>query len=132
MQINNFSNTNQQNFNGKVVIIDDLSAVPASFVRKNAVKLKKLVNELPFDLFIKQNHKDDTVSIIAQKEKDFRKNNAKYVKISFNKNADLYDKSAEKAVKFYQAYNIKPTFVEKLKKIFNNLGEKLYKIMTDE
>lgn len=121
MQVNNISNTNKQNFNGKVVIINDLSTVPTSYVRKNADKLKSLVQELPFDLFIKQNHKEDTVSIIAQKEKDFIKNNAKYVKISFDKNEDLYGSSAENAVKIYEASNNKPTFSEKVKKFFNNL-----------
>lgn len=132
MQVNNISNTTQQNFNGKVVIINDLSAIPTSYVRKNADKLKSLVQDLPFDLFIKQNHKEETVSIIAQKEKDFRNNIAKYVKISFGKNEDLYRSSAKNAIIMYQAGNIKPTFGEKVKKIFNNLGKKLYKIMTDE
>lgn len=126
MQVNNISNTNQQNFKGKIVIIDDLSAVPANYVRQHAKQLKSLVKELPFDLFIKQNHKEGTVSVIAQKEKDFIKNNKKYVKITFDKNDDCYYKSAENAVKFYQTRNKKSSFSERIKRKIKNLIEKLF------
>lgn len=132
--ITNNSTKNNQNFQGKVFVDTDLSYYPCRFVRKYLKTMQDMIAEKPYDLFIKQNHADNTVSIIAQKEKDLGKRKAPKHIVTMHKNLEFYDVAAECAIEgFDKKLNTLPqTLTEKTKDVLKKLGRKFMAIMQDE
>ena len=85
-------------------------------------------------MFIKQNHAENTVSIIAQKEKDLGRRKAARHAVIMDKNLEFYDIAAKYAIEEFdkKLASLPPTFKEKSKKFFNKLGKKFLEIMQDE
>lgn len=69
------NNSNNQSFNGRVAIVGDLSAEPCRRIRNISTELKNIIKDKPFDLFIRENHKEYNLSFIAQKPYHFGKKN---------------------------------------------------------
>lgn len=136
MQVQKINNQNQNNtnFQGKVFVEPDLSYYPCKFVRKHLDTMQKMIADKPYDLFIKQNHGQNTVSIIAQKEKDLGKRKALRHIVLMEQNIEFYDIAAQNAIEEFdkKLANLPPTFKEKAGKIFNKLGQKFMEIMQDE
>lgn len=136
MQVQKINNQNQNNtnFQGKVFVAPDLSYYPCKFVRKHLDTMNKMIADKPYDLFIKQNHGQNTVSIIAQKEKDLGKRKAPRHIVLMEQNIEFYDIAAQNAIEEFdkKLANLPPTFKEKVGKFFNKLGRKFMEIMQDE
>lgn len=137
MQVHKVANNNVQsntNFNGKLIVEPDLSYYPCKFVRRHYETMQRLIAEKPYDLFIKQNHGEDTVSIIAQKEKDLIKNKPLRHEVIMSKNLEFYDVAADSAIKEFdkKLASLPPTFKEKAKSFFDKFGKKLMQVMQDE
>ncbi len=121
MQVQKITNTNNTPaFNGIIDIIPgDLSYRPAKYVRKAYNTMENLIKDKPFNLYIRQNHQKDTVSVIAQKENDFIKNKGLRVEYTASSSLDIYDKLAALAVDTYDVMaNSQP---KSLKQKFKNL-----------
>ncbi len=136
MQVQKINNQslNNTNFQGKIFIDPDLSYEPCKFVRQHFETMKKMIADKPYDLFIKQNHAEKTVSIIAQKEKDLGKYNANKNIVVMSQNLEFYDVAAQNAIEEFdkKLANLPPTFKEKTTKFFNKLGKKFMEIIQDE
>lgn len=122
MKIQNISQAqqNKQNFQGKINIIPgDLSYLPAKYVRNAYDAMEKQIQNKPFDLFIIQNHKQNTVSIIARNG-----NKGMFAEAVIDKNADIYEESVNRVITEYEKMQKKnkPTFKERLK----NLADKAW------
>lgn len=126
MQVQKIANNNAQsntNFNGKLFIEPDLSYYPCKFVRQHYNKMQNLIADKPFDLFIRQNHKQGTVNVIAQKEMDaLNKNSHKHV-VTMKKDLDCYDVAAESAIEGYEkTLASRPkSFKERLANLINKI-----------
>ena len=68
MQVQKINNQSQNNtnFQGKIFVEPDLSYEPCKFVRRHFDTMQKLIADKPYDLFIKQDHAEKTVSIINE------------------------------------------------------------------
>lgn len=136
MQVQNISNSQintQTNFQGRVIIDGELSALPAKLVRKSAQTLKDIIADKPYDLFIRQNHREGRILITAQKEKDYIRGKGLKADALMDKNVDLYKECAEYVVKEQDLklkYN--PTFAQKCKRFFNKLGNRFMDIVQDK
>lgn len=140
MQVQSVSNINSQNnFTGRVIIVDELSAIPNKMVRKSAEKLKQMVADKSYDLFIRENPAEHTVSVIAQKEKDFGKANKLQGHVLVSKTVDedipdVYELAAEHAFSDYEnkLESMPENFKEKCKNFFKKAGKKFLEVMQDE
>ncbi len=137
MQVQKISNNNSQNttgFQGKVFVDQDLSYYPCKFVRKHLETMKKMIAEKPYDLFIKQDHPNNTVNLIAQREIDLGRRNAVRHIVVMDKNLEFYDVAAQYAIEEFdkKLSTLPPTFKEKSKIFFNKLGRRFMQIMQDE
>lgn len=148
MQVQNISSHhNKTSFNGTINIIPgDLSYYPARCVRKAYASIKKLINDKPFDLFIRQNHEDGSVSIIAQKARPFWRKNKPSVESSIADVAhkdigtcigdrdvvDLYIAVAKNTVLKYEEKYPQKTFGEKLQAGLDKAWHKFLKTMEIE
>lgn len=132
--ITNNSTKNKQNFQGKVFVDPDLSYYPCRFVRKHLKTMQNMVAEKPYDLFIKQNHANDTVNLIMQREKDYGKKNAVNTVVTIHKNLEFYDVAAKYAIEEFDTKlkNLPQTFTEKSKEFLNKLGRTFMTIMQEE
>ena len=136
MQVQKINNQSQNktNFQGKIFVDPDLSYEPCKFVRQHFDTMKKMIADKPYDLFIKQDHAERTVHIIAQKEKDLGKRNAHRQIVTMSQNVNFYDIAAQNAIEEFdkKLANLPPTFTEKNRNFFNKLGRKFMEIMQDE
>ncbi len=134
------SNSNNQTFQGRVAIVGDLSAQPTKLVRKTAEDLKTRFKNTDYDLFIKQDYKNNRLELIVAREKDFEKTNkikGKATISTLETNPDVLDTASDYARINYENQVdakkfIKPDFKEKINEFFNKLENKLFKIMIDE
>lgn len=134
------SNSNNQTFQGRVAIVGDLSAQPTKLVRKTAEDLKTRFKNTDYDLFIKQDYKNNRLELIVAREKDFEKTNkikGKATISTLETNPDVLDTASDYARINYENQVdakkfIKPDFKEKINEFFNKLENKLFKIMLDE
>lgn len=134
------SNSNNQTFRGRVAIVGDLSAQPTKLVRKTAEDLKTRFKNTDYDLFIKQDYKNNRLELIVAREKDFEKTNkikGKATISTLETNPDVLDTASDYARINYENQVdaktfIKPDFKEKINEFFNKLENKLFKIMIDE
>ncbi len=126
MQVHNISNSqsSKQNFQGKINIIPgDLSYLPAKYVRKAYSSMEKQIKDKPFDLFIKQNHKENKVGITAQREKDIHNKNALKSEVFVASDADVYESAAAHVINEFETKLQKQpeTFITKAKKAAGNI-----------
>ena len=134
------SNSNNQTFQGRVAIVGDLSAQPTKLVRKTAEDLKTRFKNTDYDLFIKQDYKNNRLELIVARGKDFEKTNkikGKATISTLETNPDVLDTASDYARINYENQVdakkfIKPDFKEKINEFFNKLENKLFKIMIDE
>lgn len=127
MRVQNISNT--QNFKGGVLIRSNLNPALEKTL-KNSLKDINLGNK-PFSLAIENPEKGDFLSIVAHN--DFGKEDKKYTVLVHRlsqKPAVITDAVHEAVNKYETLYPA--TFTEKSKVFFNNLGKKLFEIITDE
>lgn len=126
MQVQNISNQQpNQNFQGGVSIVGQLSALPCKNVIEIAPKLKSLLFDKPFDLFIRENYTDETISFIVQKAKHFGKKNKPIAEYRidktprYNKAAknddEMYYTIAKMAVDDYEKFKLPKSFFDKCK-----------------
>ena len=122
----NSSQFTSTNFNGKTNIIPgDLSYEPAKYLGKAYKSIENMIKDKNFDLFIKQNHQQNTVSIIARQGKK-----RMFLEAVIPKDADIYEDTAKEVIQSYEdLQKSKPTFKDKVKKFLDNAGEKFLKTM---
>ncbi len=147
VQNNSGSQVTHQSFKGKIDIMPgNLSYNPSKCVRKAYNSLEKMIKDKPFDLFIRQDAKTDTVRLIAQKPEHYFRKNKPIAEAVISGAAKLEDSAAEpkysasglyisvakEAISEYEKKFPVMSFSEKAKKFFNNLGSKFMKIMQDE
>lgn len=137
MQVQKISNTqnNNQNFQGKINIIPgDLSYMPAKYVRKAYNAMEEQIKDKPFDLFIRQNHKDNTVILTVQKEKDALKNSGLKTMTAISQDADDYESVSKDLINKHEEKikNSPKTFGEKLKGFFKKVGQRFLEVIQDE
>lgn len=136
MQVQKINNQSQNNtnFQGKIFVEPDLSYEPCKFVRRHFETMKNMIADKPYDLFIKQDHAEKTVSIIAQKETDLGKIKANKHIVKMSQNLEFYDIATQNVIEEFdkKLANLPPTFKEKTIKFFNKLGRKFMEIMQDE
>ena len=141
MQVPAISNvqSNNQTFQGRINIVNDLSYNPCRYVRKAYDSISKELGDKPFDLFIKQDYKTNSLLFIAQKMQHAGRKNKPFVK-NVIANAqeldqgeyttDLYAAVARETI---NSYNDK--FASKtvnVKEFFKNIGNKFLKSLQDE
>lgn len=147
VQNNSGSQVTHQYFKGKFDIMPgNLSYNPSKCVRKAYSSLEKMIKDKPFDLFIRQDAKTDTVRLIAQKPEHYGRKNKPIAEAVISGAAKLEDNAAEtkdsasglyisvakEAISEYEKKFPEMSLGEKAKKFFNNLGRKFMKIMQDE
>lgn len=124
MKTQNISNTPQNtNFQGNVIIVNDLSAVPTKLVRRSADKLKTMIADKNCDLFIRQNHSQHSISIIAQNPKyhgNFKKPHKETI---IDQNSYFYEEAALNSIKEYEKLPL--SLSEKIGKLFKKLQTKI-------
>ncbi len=101
MQVQNIKNSqyNSQNFQGRIDIIPgDLSYEPAKYVRKAYNAMENLIKDKPYNLYIRQNHKQNNVSLIVQTEDQFIKNKGLRTEGIVSSNMDMYEELANHLV----------------------------------
>lgn len=140
MQVPAISNvqSNKQIFQGSINIINDLSYNPCRYVRKAYDSISKELGDKPFDLFIKQDYKTNSLLFIAQKMQHAGRKNKPFVK-NVIANAqeldqgeyttDLYAAVARETI---NSYNDK--FASKtvnVKEFFKNVSNKFLKSLQD-
>ena len=123
MRVNNItcSQYKSPEFKGKIDIIPGgLSYEPAKYLRKSYEAISELIKDKPYNLYIRQNYKENTVSVIAQREKDFMKNRGTRTEGVFSAADDLYKEAALGAVCTYEdlTHNTSQSFVQKFKNLF--------------
>lgn len=74
--IDKSQHSNNMTFQGSVNIVNDLSYLPCKYVRKSYDSLVKMMEDKPFDLFIKQDHKTGNLHFIAKKPEHAYKKDA--------------------------------------------------------
>lgn len=143
MQIPSISNTQPKNqtFQGNINIVNDLSYLPCKYVRKAYDSMAKMIEDKPFDLFIKQDHKNKTLNFIAKKPEDLGK-----IKKPFVKNIildapnldngqyteDLYKTVAKETIDTYNTMYPTYTKGEKIKRFFNKLANEIVEAFQDK
>ncbi len=147
MQVQNISNpqTKLQSFQGKIDIIPgDLSYQAAKNVRKAYSAMSEVIKEKPYNLLIRQNHKRNSIDIIAQDSKTFGKKNPPISvssiglgnnDLSNNDEAivDFYSSVAEYVASEYEAKNpTNLTFIDKTKNLLIKFGKKFMTAIQDE
>ena len=132
MQVQNITNSqlNSQNFQGRIDIIPgDLSYEPAKYVRKAYNAMENLIKDKPYNIYIRQNHKQNNVSLIVQREDHIIKNKGIKAEGTVSKNADLYESLAEHLIGVYdqKVKNQPMTLGQKIKNGLKKIGHKLLK-----
>lgn len=128
----------KQNFQGRVAIVGDLSAIPSKAVRQAAPNLKKLLADKPFDLFIKENYNYNCIDFIVQKPQNFGRKTPDYIYIIPKKNKESlkdpkkYYETAENAITNHERRLGNNSFSAKVKKLFKNLGQKFKEALQDD
>lgn len=105
MQVKNITNSqlNLQNFQGRIDIIPgDLSYEPAKYVRKAYNSLTELIKDKPYNLYIRQNHKNHNVKLILQKEDSFIKDKGFKAEGCISDDADLYEALTKHLINIYE------------------------------
>ncbi len=135
------SSKNNQTFQGKINIENDLSYLPCKYVRQAYDSMSKMIENKPFDLFISQNHKNKSLNFVAQKEEHFGKINKPFAKniISNASTMDngeytknLYSTVAEDTINTYEKAFLASQKDSKIKRFFNKIGQKFMEIIQDE
>ncbi len=141
MQVQTISNSqlNNQTFQGKIEILGDLSYNPCRYVRKAYNSMQELIKDKPYDLFIKQNHKDRTVNIYAVKSEDLLKKNKLFTKNEISAmsddgqaTTDLYISVAKNTIENYEKLPKPTTFKQGCSKFLKNLGNKVLNALQDK
>ncbi len=137
MKVQNITNSqfNSPEFKGKIDIIPgDLSYEPAKYVRKAYNSLQEMIKDKPYNLYIRQNHKNHTVNIIAQKEDNFIKNKGIKAEGMLSSSADLYEEVASLVINSYEKklQNPPKTFGKKIQEGLNKVWHKFLEIMEIE
>ena len=143
MQIPAISNTQQNNtnFQGKINIVNDLSYLPCKYTRAAYDSISQMIKDKPFDLFIKQNHKHHSLSMIAKKTEHIGKLNKPFIEniipdASTMDNGqyttDLYKAVAKETINIYETAFPESKKGEKIKKFINKLTNKFIEIFQDK
>ena len=142
MQIPAISATqsNNQSFQGKVNIVNDLSYLPCKYVRTAYDSISKMVEDKPFDIFIKQNHKDKSLSFIAKRPEHVGLKNKPVVEYSIanasemdnqEKTTDLYISVAKQSIEDYNKKFPPKTIGERIADSLDNFRKKFVKLFQD-
>ena len=105
MQVQNtiYSRTNPENFKGRIDIIPgNLSYEPAKYVRNAYNTLTELIKDKPYNMYIRQLHKNNDIKLTIQTEDSFIKNKGLKVEGVFKANKDSYVEVAESLIKGYE------------------------------
>jgi len=144
MQVQTISNSqpNQTNFQGRIAIVNELSAEPCRRIRNIIPDLEKVINDKPFDLFVTETHQGQSLSFIAQKSKHFGKKNKPISEYSVATNIS-YPNTEKDIEKFYIAVATdtvsdfekmlpkKASFADKCKNILNKFCNHFINAITD-
>lgn len=142
IQNNTISQQNQTNFQGKINIIPgDLSYYPTKYMKKAYNSINELIKDKPFDLFVKQDYKTDSIKMTAKKQKNFWDKKTPEITNTIanasNKNnnseltSDLYIAVAKRTIKEYED-NFPQKTSGKINNFFKKLGQKFMQMMQDE
>ena len=134
MQIQNITNSqlNPQNFQGRIDIIPgNLSYEPAKNLRKAYNALSEMIKDKPYNLYVRQEHKYSSISLIVQKEKNFIRNKGPKAEYVFSANDDRFESAAKSVIESYEEIQ-STTLSQKIKNSLNKLGHKLLKVLEIE
>lgn len=138
MQVQNIQN-NTSNFYGRVAIIGKLGEIPARCVEKNKQKLSDLLYPKSFDLYIKENTKDNFVELTVAKPAHYRRKNKPHVNykvhtslIAGKDSRNMILMAAKEAVEDYSKIKQPPTLREKTWNFLNKAMERFMKVFQDE
>ena len=131
MKVQNISNN--QSFQGNVIMIGKFSEMPEKLIQKSLPKLEKMIEKKPYDLFIEQNKHKGVVKVYAQKEKDFKLNKGLVSSVTMNDKEDFYEHCAEYVLK-EQDIKLKnhPNFLQKCKNAVNNTAKRFVDALFDQ
>ena len=140
MQIQPISNSsnNNQTFQGKISIENELSYLPSRLVRQAYNNMSEMLKNKEYDLFIRQVYPENKIEMTVQREQDLIKGKKLYsrVYIANNENVkkNLYESVTEYLVNDMdkKLANRPKTFKEKCLNVFDKLSQKFIKIMQDE
>ena len=143
MQVTAISNShpNKQNFQGNINIVNDLSYLPCKYVRKAYSAMEEMIKDKPFDLFIKQNHPEKSISMIAKKPEHLGKINKPFMENIIidastmdngSDTVDLYTAVARETINTYDKAFPTISTGEKIKKFLNKLGNKFVNTFQDK
>lgn len=140
MQIQSIDKSQHYNnmaFQGNVNIVNDLSYLPCKYVRKSYDSIVKMMEDKPFDLFIKQEHKTGNLHFIAKKPEHVFKKDAPCINSIIGdasrmddgeSTKDLYVAVARDAVNGYDNYIIPElafSMSSRIKRFVGNIHTKL-------
>ena len=140
MQIKTIDKSQQSNnttFQGKVNVVNDLTFVPRKYMSKAFDSMSKLVENEPFDLFIKQDNKTDTLRIVAMKPEHAGRKGAPFIENVIGDastmdsgvyTTDLYVATARDTVNLYNNFitpELGSSLGSKIKKFVDKLFAKL-------
>lgn len=143
MQIPAISNvqSNKQSFQGNIHIVNDLSYLPCKYVRQAYDSIAELIKDKPFDIFIRQNHRENSLSFIAKKSKHLGNLNKPFSE-NIISNASTMDKGeytkylytavAKVTIENYENSFIASSKKEKFKDYLNILSNKFIKLFQDK
>lgn len=118
------SQSRNQNFTGRVQIMNDLSYLPCKQLRKALPQLEDFMESKPYDLFVTQEHKNKLISFVVKKEEDIFRHNSPFAEtlVPTDKvdEGDLYLSAVKRIAKRYEELP-NTSFLHKCKTFFNNL-----------
>ena len=141
VQTISISQPNKQSFQGNINIVNDLSYNPCKYVRKAYNSIAEIIKDKPYDLFIKQNYKEDSLSFIAKKPKHLGKINKPFMENIIidastmdngSDKVDLYTAVARETINTYDKAFPTISTGEKIKKFLNKLGNKFVNTFQDK
>lgn len=126
MKVHNLTNSQytSPNFQGRIDILPgNLSYEPTKYIRKAYKSMEELIKDKPYNLYIRQDHQNNTVKIIAQTEDNFIKNKGIKAESYMSSSADLYEDAAKTVVASYEnkLQNRPQTLGEKIKLGLNKI-----------
>lgn len=123
---------NSQYFQGKVVLENKLGSAAKEQVTRALPSLNNLFEKKSYDLFIKEDEAKKCLFFTVKNKKSPNSSTVAIVNDKIRNATDFYFDMANYVRKEYESTIVQPKFSEKVKIFINNLGKKIFKILTNE